>query len=102
MLDVFFCCHVLLLVIWLGLDVIGVVFVVGLEFGVVGNVVLEGCCFFVDSDVFVLSVRCVGINGFCCECVLSLVWNHCSFFRLQTICVGDDLLRGFFCLNINA
>ena len=44
-LDVFFCCHVLLLVIWLGLDVIGLVFVVGLEFGVVGNVVLEGCCF---------------------------------------------------------
>ena len=36
-----FGCHVLLLVIWLGLDVIGLVFVVGWECGVVGNVVVE-------------------------------------------------------------
>ena len=46
-----FGCHVLLLVIWLGLDVIGLVFVVGWEFGVVGNVVLDG--FFYGSDALV-------------------------------------------------
>ena len=40
----FVSCHVLLLVIWSGLDVIGLVFVVGWEHGVVGNVVLDGCC----------------------------------------------------------
>ena len=50
MFDVFFRCHDLLLVILLGFDVIGLVFVVGLEFGVVGNVVLEGCLFY-DYDV---------------------------------------------------
>ena len=50
----FFCFHVLLLVIWLGLDVIGLVCVVGLEFGVVGNVVLEDCFFMVRMFLFCL------------------------------------------------
>ena len=50
MFGVLCCCHNLLLVIWLGCDVIGLVLVVGLEFGVVGNVVLEGCLFY-DYDV---------------------------------------------------
>ena len=58
MFDVLLCFHVLLLVIWLGLNVIGLVFVVGLEFGVVGNVILECLfCLLYDSDVFVVSVR---------------------------------------------
>ena len=43
-----FCCgsHVLLLVHWLGLNVIGLVFVVGWERGVVGNGVLDGFLYY--------------------------------------------------------
>ena len=40
-----FGCNVLLLVHWSGLNVIGLVFVVGWERGVVGNVVLDGFSF---------------------------------------------------------
>ena len=41
----------------LGLDVMGLVFVVGLEFGVVGNVILECLVCLYDLDVCVVSVR---------------------------------------------
>ena len=54
MFDVLFCCHALLLIIWLGLDVIGLVFVVGWECGVVGNVVLEVCFCMVRTFLFCL------------------------------------------------
>ena len=47
MFVVFWFVMFLLLVIWLGLAVIGLVFVVGWERGVVGNVVLDGLFFFI-------------------------------------------------------
>ena len=46
------------------------------------------------SDVFVLSVRCVGINGFVVNVFCLLSGTIVRFFCLQTICVGDDLFRG--------
>ena len=62
--------NALLLVIWLGLNVIGLVVVVGWERGVVGNVVLDGCFFCMDR-MFLFVCRVCWDQWFWCECVLS-------------------------------
>ena len=89
MFDVFCCCHVLLLVIWLGLNVIGLCLVVGWECGVVGNVVLEDCFLWLGCVCFVCKV--CWAQWFCCECVfvscLEPLFVFCyRRFVLVTIC----------------
>ena len=64
-----FGCNVLLLVNWFGLNVIGLVFVVGWERGVVCNVVLDGLC----SWLGCLFVCKVFWDQWCwCECFFVL------------------------------